>query len=133
MLDGICKFVNNYFVKDILEGDFTISGGALLLPECKNFQYFRIKGSTFNNGIYQYPTTSLMDEDFTGEVWILAIPNDFLELDAKITAFEAENTKGVYSSESFGGYSYTKFTNSDGTQASWQDIFKKELDCYRRI
>ena len=38
-----------------------------------------------------------------------------------------------FNSESFGGYSYTRATNSDGLPLTWRDVFRKRLNPWRKL
>lgn len=138
MLEKICAEVKNYFcaADDIHHGEFNVSGGTIMpLDFLKEGQYFRIVGSTFNDGVHQYPATDLTDESFTGSVWAMKIPPAFIALAGKIKDFEesdiAKPTK--FTSESFGGYSYTKATGANGAPLTWQSVFSKDLNQYRRM
>ena len=144
MLTEICAELRNYFLgcdarEHIHEGEYTISGGNI---EPLNFlqegQYFRIVGSTFNDGVYQYAndaTFGLVDEVFRGAVWAMFVPPTFIALATEIEEWtKSEAAKpSQYVSESFGGYSYTKATDANGATLTWESVFKKRLDKYRRI
>ena len=135
-LAELCAEVRNYFETDKRFGDFTITGGTFAPPYfIKNGQYFRIVGSTFNDGIYQYPTTELKDESFNGAVWVMSVPPAFLSLADKIEKYKEkyEENPSPYTSESFGGYSYAKATDSNGAPISWQKYFAKSLNRWRKI
>lgn len=138
-LTELCKELNNYFVQDITFGVFAIENNTLVLDSLRNGQYFRIVGSTFNDGVYQYPTTELTDETFDGAIWAMAVPRAVIALCEGITDWEAEYAKALkspYSSESFGGYSYTKAGSGNGQGqggTSWQGIFSNELSKWRKI
>lgn len=138
MISQICAEVRNYFCtsEDIRHGEFIISGGSIMpLPYLKEGQYFRIVGSAFNDGVYQYPTAVLTDETFVGSVWAMKIPPAFIALADKIKSFEESDAAkpSAFTSETFGGYSYTKATGPNGAPLSWQDAFSKELKQYRRM
>lgn len=133
MLDEICKYLKNWFETSHQDGVFEISDGTLTVPKCQTGQYIRIVGSVLNDGIYTYPLTGLKDETFKGSVWLLIIPKYIEDLDTKITEFVSENKKGGYSSESFGGYSYSKSTNKNGNISGWQDVFNEDLKPYKKI
>ena len=91
-------------------------------------------GSVFNDGLYQYPSEEMTDEMFTGAVWALAVPKAVIKLSEEIAVWNEKNgDPGPYTSESFGGYSYSKATNSSGVAVGWQDIFKSRLNAWRRI
>lgn len=143
MIADVCKEVNNYFEKDahgkkrIFRGVFKISGGQLSpLNFIQNGQYFRITGSAFNDGVYKYPTTDLIDEVFDGAIWAMGIPPAFIALCSDIEKWEkkySETVQNPYSSESFAGYSYSKATDSHtGGAVTWQSAFRSQLDKWRK-
>ena len=134
MLEKMCAECRNYFIKDIHFGTFKIESGAI---EPLNFlqegQYFRIVGSVLNDGVYQYPSSDLVDETFDGAVWAMSVPPSFIALSAEIEDWQDKDGKpSAYTSESFGGYSYTKATNAKGQVATWKEVFAPQLNQYRR-
>lgn len=137
MLSELCKELNNWFCTKKYFGKFTIEDGVLIVPELQNGQYFRIVGSVFNDGVYEYPKQGLKDEEFEGAVWAMAIPEEVIALSEEIDAwrakYETAETMSPYQSESFGGYSYTKASGASGGTATWQDVFGSKLNNYRRI
>lgn len=151
MLEQVCDFVHNYFTRDVYVGEFTISDGIVLLPGLLDGQRFRIIGSALNDGMYTYHTDGvvydddglvavpLADETFNGMIATMAVPRGFERLVADIAAWQAKNQDVLdspYTSESFGGYSYTKATGSgsnSGGALSWQDVFRTKLNAYRKI
>lgn len=137
MLAEILKEINNYFTHSVYNvNKISINGGQLpLLDFLQNGQYFRIVGSVFNDGVYQYPVSGLIDENFTGEIWALAVPPAVIALADEIKAYnENDFSKAApYTSESFGGYSYTRAVDDDGTPISWQKQFKSRLNKWRKI
>ena len=142
MLTELCAELKNYFLRDrnadIHYGEYTISGGSIDLPFLLDGQYFRIVGSVLNDGVYQYPADGLTDEEFTGAVWAMAVPPSVVALAADIEEWNAKNAETLaspYTSESFGGYSYTKASgNSEsGGAYSWKDQFASRLSKWRRL
>ena len=136
MLDEILAEIRNYFVVKVHSGDFEVIGGKLSqLDFLQNGQYFRIVGSVMNDGVYRYPYSGLTDETFSGEIWALAVPPTLIALAADIEEYKkkAKETVSPYSSESFGGYSYTKATDSNGSPLSWEKVFAKRLNKWRKI
>lgn len=137
MLTELCAELRNYFVVEIHEGTFTINGGEIApLDFLQEGQYFRIVGSVFNDGVYRWGSTSLLtDETFKGTIWAMAVPPDVVALADEIKAYcESDNRKASpYTSESFGGYSYTKATDENGAPIGWQKVFANRLKPYRRI
>lgn len=136
MLDEILAEIRNYFVVKVHSGDFEVIGGRLSpLDFLQNGQYFRIVGSVMNDGVYRYPYSGLTDETFSGEIWALAVPPTLIALAADIEEYEkkAKETVSPYNSESFGGYSYTKATDSNGSPLTWEKVFAKRLNKWRKI
>lgn len=136
MLNEVCAEIRNYFVKDIHEGKFKIVDGKIApIDFLQESQYFRIIGSVFNDGVYQYPASGLTDEIFCGAVWGMAVPPAVISLAEEIKVFnESDAAKpSAYTSESFGGYSYSKATESNGAPISWKKVFASRLNKYRRI
>lgn len=138
MLDEILSYLNNYFVdrKEIRLGTWTISEGTIELDFLKEGQYFRICGSDLNDGVYQYPTAELKDEVWYGSIWPLKIPSAVLSIAEEIEAWVekyGEAVTGPYTSESFGGYSYSKSSGEDGTTSSWEDVFATRLSAWRKV
>lgn len=136
MLDEILAEIRNYFVVSVHSGKFEVIGGRLSpLDFLQNGQYFRIVGSVMNDGVYRYPYSGLNDETFSGEIWALAVPPTLIALAADIEEYEkkAKETISPYNSESFGGYSYTKATDSNGSPLTWEKVFAKRLNKWRKI
>ena len=136
MLETVLQNLNNWFLvpDGVHAGEFTVQGGQLTLPFLQTGQYSRVVGSVFNDGLHQYPVADLTDETFTGSVWALAVPKAVIELAEEIDAWQTKNgDPGPFTSESFGGYSYSKATNASGMAVGWQDVFKSRLNDWRRI
>ena len=138
MLTEICAELRNYFEVPNGRhfGTFTISGGSIApLDFLQEGQYFRIVGSVFNDGVYQYPDTSLTDEVFEGAVWAMAVPATLIALSAEIKAYNDSDVgkASPYTSESFGGYSYTKATDANGAPIGWKKAFASRLNKWRKL
>ena len=139
MLEQVLMHLKNWFLVPggIHEGTYTIEDGGIALPFLANGQYFRICGSVFNDGLHQYPATDLKAETFEGTVWALAVPQAVIDLAAEIEAWEKKNgdaSVSPYQSESFGGYSYSKATDSaSGGAVTWQSAFRSRLSAWRKL
>ena len=143
MLGEVCQEINNWFDKKRYFGEFVISDGVLQPGdfELLNGQYFRIIGSTFNDGVYQYPAEKLADETFSGAIWAMAVPPAVIAISNEIEDWVNKYTDAMnspYQSESFGGYSYTKksssgFSGSDSSTTTWQGVFASRLNRWRKI
>ena len=139
MLEQVLMHLKNWFLVPggIHEGTYTIEDGGIALPFLANGQYFRICGSVFNDGLHQYPASDLKAETFDGTVWALAVPQAVIELAAEIEAWQKKNGKASvspYQAESFGGYSYSKATDSvSGGAVTWQSAFRSRLNAWRKL
>lgn len=139
MLYEIMKRVNNYFIVESQKNTWTIEGGKIALPFVHNAQYFLIKGSVFNDGVYKMTDDlNLTDEIFDGVISSLAIPNDFLEIVDEIKEWQEKNKDVItspYSSESFSDYSYTKTSGNttETSSKSWYSVFSDRLSIYRKV
>lgn len=128
----MCASLHNYFAVDIVPGEYTVNDGEITLPFLAAGQFFRVVGSVFCDGVYRYGDKLPADETFDGAIWALAIPPALEDLAAEIEAWKEKNAEVInspYQSESFGGYSYTKGSDS----ASWQGAFAKRLNRWRKL
>ena len=153
MLTELCGYLKNWFEKEKCYGDFVISNGHITFADgtelpLQDGQYFRVIDSVFNDGVHKNvepsedsPST-LTDETFTGSVWAMAVPREVIALAEEIKAW-SDKYAGAdsaalspFSSESFGGYSYSKSAgnSADGsTGTSWQSVFGNKLVRYRKV
>lgn len=150
MLQQICDFIHNYFIKECHVSTYEIADGMISLPFLIEGQRFWITNSVMNDGVYTYhanginddddaEAAGLQDETFTGTICALAVPPAVIALSAEIKAWVDNNGEIVnspYTSESvLGAYSYTKASGGSGAGGSidWTDVFKKRLDRWRKI
>lgn len=149
MIEQICAFIHNFFLTDKYgqpygrhEGPFKIVDGGITLDGFEEGDYFLIRGSRRNDGVYQYPTTGLKGDTLDGVVWEMRPPRLFLNLVSEISDWNGkygEAVNGPYQSESFGGYSYTlKSGNTanggtDNNAGNWQGVFKAQLNQWRKL
>lgn len=143
MLERILEYLHNWFVRERKNGVYTIESSKIMLPFLLNGQYFRILGSALNDGLYIYGDTvkdgdgndaELHDETFDGAVWALGLPKGVITLAKDISAWETkygDSAASPYTSESFGGYSYSKAAAGSG--GDWQSAFASQLDNYRKL
>lgn len=139
MLEEVLRHLNNWFlVPDGIHLDtYTIEDGGITLPFLQEGQYFRVVGSVFGDGVYQYPASGLKDETFDGAIWSLSVPQAVVNLAEEIEAWQAKNGEaaaGPYQSESFGGYTYSKAVDAaTGGAVSWQAAFRSRLNDWRKL
>ena len=158
MLTELCGYLKNWFVDKMLYGDFKIVDGVLTYEDGTDLplqegQYFRIVGSIFNDGCHQtipqgaegdnsLSNPTLKDEEFNGSVWTMKVPPEVLDIAKDIEDWQ-KKYGGVdspalspFSSESFGGYSYSKSagnTATGETGTTWQSVFGNRLNRYRKV
>ena len=144
MLTNLCQELKNWFdrYQPHIMGKITISGGKItnqtFIDAVQDQQYFRIRGSVFNDGVHQYKADyTLNDEVFDGIVSLMAIPQEVVELATEIDDWNKKYGEVVlspFSSESFGGYSYSKGSvGGSGNAGSWQGAFADRLNRWRKI
>ncbi|NCE63731.1 hypothetical protein D1159_03840 [Pseudoflavonifractor sp. 524-17] len=140
MLEQVLTHIHNWFQVGIYRGTYIIQDGGITLPFLKDGQYFRITGSVFNDGLHRYgPEMELLqDETFDGSIWSLAIPKSVVNLAAEIAAWKEKYGAVIdspYTSESFGGYSYSKASGAGDSTGSggWQAAFRARLNPYRKL
>lgn len=154
MISQVCAHIHNYFEVDdatnqrlIYPGTYTIENGSIALPFLYDGQYFRIFGSRKNNGVHQYHETleegqesDLKDETFTGVIWEMRPPQEFLDLVAEIADWMekyGDTMRNPYQSEDvIGVYRYTKMTSGKVTGdyiATWQNVYKEQLQEWRKL
>jgi hypothetical protein len=154
VISEICAELRNYFLRDYVNpehyihyGSFVIANGEIQsLPFLKFGQFYRIVGSTFNDGVHKYSdnhhrgaedSETLTDEEFEGTIWEMFVPKEVVDLSAEIQDWVSKNADTInspYQSESFGGYSYTKAIASTGKLSTdWQSHFAGKLNRWRRL
>lgn len=150
MLTEICAYLKNYFDRNQAKfhGSFEIKNGTIESFNDGDMglmegQYFRVIGSVFCDGVWEYGKNDLPhDEVFTGSVWAMAVPQDVIDLSTEISAWiqkygTVDSTNmSPFTSESFDGYSYSKsqrYTNNSSSPSGWQDAFGRRLMRYKKI
>ena len=162
MMTELCQNLRNWFDRDQKKwhGKITISNNAITSFEYDTLQstaaeplsltenqYFRIIGSLFNDGVHKYLDSEdqLVDETFSGYIWAMAVPPAVIALCDDIEDWQAKYggidsaLMSPFSSESFGGYSYSKGSrsgaNSSGLASvtSWEQMFASRLNAWRKI
>ena len=154
MMTELCQNLRNWFDRNQKKwhGSVTISNGVVTCDDesfsLQTNQYFRIIGSLFNDGVHKYQDAEdeLTDETFTGTIWAMAVPPAVIALCADIEEWQAKYggagsaLMSPYSSESFGGYSYTKASGSrayggsgGSTVPTWEAMFASRLNHWRKI
>lgn len=140
ILEQVLNHIHNWFVYDeAASGYVTIQDGSLPASvQVPDGAWYRIKGSLFNDGLHQQPAEDLQDETFDGTITTCAIPKALLLVVDEIAAWQEANggvTDGPYSSESFGGYTYSLKSDSSGSGGltGWRLAFRDKLNPWRKM
>lgn len=150
MLQQICEYIHNFFIKEPHVGTYQIVDGMISLPFLKEGQRFWITNSDLNDGVYTYHegmitndddtvVVGLSDEDFSGTICAMAVPPAVIALSGEIRLWVEKYgaiINSPYQSESFNGYTYTKASGSGADGAGgpiWQSVFGSRLNAWRKV
>lgn len=133
----VMRELNNYFESGIpAAANYHISADGTITPsDGLTGAYIAISGSNLHDGVFPMSGNAvdfgedIAEETFEGVVYDLHPPKAFIDLCAQIAAFDEKTPVSAYTSESFGGYSYTRNAAAD----TWQKAFKSRLNVYRRM
>lgn len=136
---SVMRSVRNFFHDGYREGLFQIVGNVI--SPAPDAPYVAITGSRQHNGVFACSPGGILSgvpadlpsEDFTGKVWMLYPPDDFLALCEQINQFDEKTPAGALLSESFGDYSYSRGTSGNGGVQTWSEAFADQLAMYRRM
>ena len=153
LLEEVLWHIHNWFVRETIQvRTCCIDDGTLpssITDQMLDGQWYRIEGSYLNDGLHQHHETypqgqspDLEDETFDGSVSLLAVPKPLLGVVEDIGTWLASDAgkaaEGPYSSESFGGYSYSLKADSGGNSGSgglsgWRLAFRDRLNPWRKM
>ena len=143
ILEEVLWHIHNWFVRETFAvKTCCIDDGSLpasVTDRMLEGQWYLIAGSFLNDGLHQNPDTDLSDETFNGTISLLAIPKPLLKVVEDIGAWldsdAGKAAEGPYSSESFGGYSYSLKgdSGSSGGLSGWRLAFRDRLNPFRKI
>lgn len=130
----LMRETRNYFPAAVLDGSWSLSGGQLSpTAGLHEGAWIALTGAQHSNGVYQLGKNCTIpaaaDETWSGRVWVLSPPSDFLALADQIAAWCTDHQDPALTHESFGAYSRTMA--SGGT--AWQAAFAPALIPYRRM
>lgn len=121
MLTEICAYLHNYFDYERHSGEISIVSGEIFCNGEKitleEGQYFALFRSRIPLGVFNVVPA---DKNFVGSVWLMDVPKAILDADTWAKEWIVKNggatseANSVFQSESFGGYSYNKGTNTSG-------------------
>ena len=143
MLTEICAYLHNYFDYERHYGNISIIGGVIFcngneisLDVGQHFALFR---NRIPLGVFD---TVPPDKTVEGASWLIDVPQAVLNADKWADEWMKQNggadsaTNSAFQSESFGGYSYNKGTNSNGKggMSVFDNAqFNRMLNPYRKL
>lgn len=146
MITELCLELHNWFDQKRIFGTFKVEDGVLTYLDgeldIKDGQYYRIIESVFNDGVHKHGSETLVDEVFSGAIWLMAVPRDVINLASEISLWQSKYggaesmNMSPFQSESFNQYSYSKGSVSASSASSvptWQSVFADRMRRYRKI
>ena len=143
MLTEICAYLHNYFDYERHSGEISIVSGEIFCNGEKitleEGQYFALFRSRIPLGVFDVVPA---DKNFFGSVWLMDVPKAILDANTWAEEWKAKNgsatseANSVFQSESFGGYSYNKGTNTSGKggMSVFDNAqFSRMLNPYRKL
>ena len=136
-ITDIMREIRNCFPVAVLYGPWQITDGVLTPPTgLPDSGWIALEGFDGLDGVHQLEAgrslSGAPDGSWTGRVWLLSPPEDFLRVCQQIADWAHKQPDPSVQSESFGAYSRTSLTVS-GRPLGWQDIFADALRPYRRM
>ena len=131
----LCVYTHNFFdgADDPIAGEFVFEPDTIPAGVVQG-QYFLVCGSIFNDGVHKAGDGSLTAETFRGTVQPMRVPPAFVELAQKVTDYDAALPGGgLYTSQSFAGWSGTLATGSDGLPANGVTRYRNEINQWRKL
>ena len=145
MLTEICAYLHNYFDYERHYGLISIIGGVIFCNgkeiTLEDGQYFALFRNRIALGVFNQSET-LTDKTFDGSVWLMDVPKAIIDADKWAKDWSEKNggadseANSVFQSESFGGYSYNKGSNSNGKggMSIFDNAqFSRMLNPYRKL
>lgn len=134
-IPDIMREIRNCFPVAAMDGTWRIEGSELLPSAGLDTASWVCLEGAVQCGVHPLENGVLpcaWDESWTGRVWLLAPPADFLSLCQQIIDWGEHQPDPGVQSESFGAYSRTLQTTS-GLPLCWQDVFAAALRPYRQM
>lgn len=134
----LMRETRNFFPAAFWDGSWMLQDGVLSPSQPLHpGDWVAITGSFHNNGIFRLgegcTIQGAANESWTGRLWLLAPPADFLTLAADIAAWGIRQGDQLTVRESFGAYSRELSTDEHGLPLTWQTRFARQLLPYRRM
>ena len=131
-VSDVMRHVRNHFVRSAVTGTFIHLRGVLTpLTHFKPGMWVAVTGEDAPSGIYQLDENGgipdLEDMNWTGTVYVLDPPADFLRLCGDIACWAAANPDPSVEGEKLGVYCVSR------RGVTWEEAFAPALQPYRRM
>ena len=131
-VSDVMRHVRTHFIRDAIQGTWSHAGGSLTPAEpFAPGMWIAVSGEGAPCGVYQLDEKGgipgLGDVTWTGVIYRLDPPADFLRLCGDIGCWAAANPDPAVSSEKLGEYSVSR------KAVSWENAFAPALAPYRRM
>ena len=125
----VMREVRNWFPVASAEGTWSVSGGRVY-PDAalRPGDWVALSGINAVRQVDENGRVALDNGSYTGVLYLLAPPEDFLRLCQRIDTWLAAHPDAGLRSERFGIYS-----RNMGGAVSWPLVFSRELAPYRRM
>ena len=131
-VSDVMRHVRNHFIRDAITASWTHAGGTLSPADrLSPGMWIAVTGEGAPAGVYhldeQGGIPGLSDTSWTGTVYLLDPPADFIRLCGDIGCWAAANPDPAIQSEKLGQYSVTR------EACSWETAFAAALNPYKRM
>lgn len=131
-VSDVMRHVRNHFIRDAITASWTHEGGALSpADKLAPGMWIAVTGEDAPCGVYQLDENGgipdLGDASWTGVIYRLNPPADFIRLCGDISCWAAANPDPAVSSERLGEYSVSR------KAVTWEEAFAPALAPYRRM
>ena|GEM_PF-2956940 len=145
MILQIMRFTHNFFIASQESGAFSLDNGRIILKN--NYiigQKIILSGSVLSDGIYEIAAKdgdiyTIDDggktEEWSGIIYGLRMPRDFIRLCEDISAFNAGQGKVTpYTSEMVVGlHQWSRSTKANGAPVGWEEVFSERLKPFKKM
>ena len=131
-VSDVMRHVRNHFVHSALSGTWAHSGGQLTpADQLTPGRWIAIVSDDVSGGVFQLDEKGGIPDfgelTFTGTVYLLDPPADFIRLCGDISCWAAANPDPAVSAEKLGEYSVSRHA------VTWESAFAPALAPYRRM